>query len=40
VIQLNVGMSLESMPFSFITPTGVTTTPSTRMMLSGVLPQK
>jgi len=40
VIQLNVGMSLESMPFSFITPTGVTTAPSTRMMLSGVLPQK
>jgi len=40
VIQLNVGMSLESMPFSFITPTGVTTTPSSRMMLSGVLPGK
>jgi len=40
VIQLNAGMSLESMPFNFITPTGVTTTPSSKMMLSGVLPGK
>jgi len=40
VIQLNAGMSLESMPFNFITPTGVTTTPASKMMLSGVLPGK
>jgi len=40
VVQLNAGMSLESMPFNFITPTGVTMTPSTRMMISGVVPKK
>jgi len=40
VIQLNAGMSLESMPFRFVTPTGVTMTPAGRMMISGVLPNK
>jgi len=40
VIQLNAGMSLESMPFSFVTPTGVMMTPAKRMLISGVLPNK
>jgi hypothetical protein len=40
VIQLNAGMSLESMPFRFVTPTGVAMTPAKRMMISGVLPNK
>lgn len=40
VIQLNAGMSLESLPFRFITPTGGTMTPERRMMISGVLPNK
>ncbi|MGA9573840.1 MAG: M23 family metallopeptidase [Lysobacterales bacterium] len=40
VIQLNVGMSLESMPFRFVTPMLTTMTPSKRMMIEGVLPKK
>lgn len=40
VIQLNVGMSLESLPFRFATPTGGTMTPAQRMMIDGVLPAK
>jgi len=40
VIQLNAGMSLESIPFRFVTPTGTTMTPAKRMMISGVLPKK
>jgi len=40
VIQLNAGMSLESMPFRFVTPGAGTVTPSKRMMISGVLPKK
>jgi murein DD-endopeptidase MepM/ murein hydrolase activator NlpD len=40
VVQLNAGMSLESIPFRFVTPTAGTTTPSDRMMISGVLPVK
>jgi hypothetical protein len=40
VIQLNAGMSLESVPFRFMTPTGGTMTPDKRMMISGVLPNK
>ena len=38
VIQLNVGMSLESLPFRFRLRTGGTITPDRQMMLSGVLP--
>jgi murein DD-endopeptidase MepM/ murein hydrolase activator NlpD len=37
VVQLNAGMSLESMPFRFVTPTGGTITPERRMMINGVL---
>jgi hypothetical protein len=40
VIQLNAGMSLESLPFRFRTPTNGTMTPSKRMMISGVMPKK
>jgi len=40
VIQLNAGMSLESLPFRFITPTGGTMTPGEQMMIAGVLPKK
>jgi hypothetical protein len=40
VIQLNVGMSLESVPFRFVTPMGGTMTPANRMMIEGVLPNK
>ena len=40
VIQLNVGMTLESMPFRFISPNGGTMTPGERMMIAGVLPKK
>lgn len=40
VIQLNAGMSLESMPFRFIAPTGGTITPAKQMMIEGVLPKK
>ena len=39
VIQLNAGMSMESLPFRFITPNGGTMTPSRRMMIIGVLPK-
>ena len=40
VIQLNAGMSLESLPFRFVTPTGGTMTPAGQMMIEGVLPKK
>ena len=40
VIQLNAGMSLESMPFRFVTPTGGTMTPAKQMIIDGVLPKK
>ncbi len=40
VIQLNAGMSLESLPFRFVTPMGGTMTPAQRMMIDGVLPKK
>ena len=40
VIQLNAGMTLESLPFRFATPIGSTMTPSKRMMIDGVLPKK
>jgi len=40
VIQLNAGMSLESIPFRFVTPTGGTMTPAGRSMISGVIPNK
>ena len=40
VIQLNAGMSLESIPFRFVTPTAGTVTPSKRMLISGVMPKK
>jgi len=38
VIQLNAGMSLESLPFRFFAPNGGTITPAERMMIEGVLP--
>lgn len=37
VVQLNAGMSLQSMPFRFVTPAGGTFTPSEQMMIDGVL---
>ena len=40
VIQLNAGMSMESLPFRFITPTGSTMTPADRSMIYGVSPNK
>jgi len=40
VVQLNAGMSLESLPFRFIAPGDETMTPGQRMMISGVLPKK
>lgn len=40
VIQLNVGMAMESLPFRFVTPTGSTMTPADRAMIEGVLPKK
>lgn len=40
VIQLNAGMSLESLPFRFLTPNGGTMTPERRMMITGVMPKK
>jgi murein DD-endopeptidase MepM/ murein hydrolase activator NlpD len=40
VIQLNAGMTLESLPFRFKTPLGSTMTPAKRMMIDGVLPKK
>lgn len=39
VIQLNAGMSLESIPFRFVTPLGSTMTPAGRTMIDGVLPK-
>ena len=38
VIQLNAGMTLESIPFRFVTPTGGTMTPADQGLISGVLP--
>jgi hypothetical protein len=40
VIQLNAGMSLESLPFRFVTPIGGTMTPERQMMIDGVLANK
>ncbi len=40
VIQLNAGMTLESLPFRFVTPLGGTMTPARRTMIDGVLPKK
>ena len=40
VIQLNVGLALESLPFRFITPTGGTVTPAEQVVIEGVLPNK
>jgi hypothetical protein len=40
VIQINAGMTLESVPFRFVAPTGGTMTPAHQMMISGVLPKK
>ena len=37
VVQLNVGMALESLPFRFITPNGSTMTPAKQTMIRGVL---
>jgi murein DD-endopeptidase MepM/ murein hydrolase activator NlpD len=39
VIQLNAGMSLQSLPFRFKAPAGGTITPENRMMISGVSEQ-
>jgi murein DD-endopeptidase MepM/ murein hydrolase activator NlpD len=39
VIQLNVGMALESLPFSFRRKNAPPVTPDRRMMLAGVLPK-
>jgi hypothetical protein len=39
VIQINAGMTLESVPFRFVTPTGGSMTPAHQMMISGVLPK-
>lgn len=38
VIQLNAGMSLQSVPFRFVAPNGDTLTPENRSMIRGVLP--
>jgi murein DD-endopeptidase MepM/ murein hydrolase activator NlpD len=40
VVQLNAGMSLESLPFRFVVSTGSTMTPGERMMIDGVMPKK
>jgi len=40
VIQLNAGMTMESLPFRFITPTGGTMTPAEQVLIEGVLPKK
>jgi len=40
VVQLNAGMSLESLPFRFVAPADSTMTPGERMMIDGVLPKK
>ncbi len=37
VVQLNAGMTLESLPFRFYTPSGGTMTPDKRKMIHGVL---
>jgi murein DD-endopeptidase MepM/ murein hydrolase activator NlpD len=37
VVQLNAGMSLESLPFRFVAPAESTMTPGERMMIDGVL---
>jgi len=37
VVQLNAGMSLQSMPFRFVTPDGGAFTPSGQMTIDGVL---
>ncbi len=39
VVQLNVGMAIESLPFSFRRRNGQSITPDRRMMLAGVLPR-
>ncbi len=39
-VQLNTGMSLESIPFRFVAPNGSTLTPGKQMMINGVLPKK
>ena len=39
VVQLNAGMTLESLPFRFVTPMGGTMTPAKRTMIDGVLPK-
>lgn len=38
VIQLNAGMSLQSLPFRFVAPGGQTMTPENHSMINGVLP--
>jgi len=40
VIQLNVGMTMESLPFRFITPAAGAMTPAEQAMIEGVLPKK
>ncbi len=40
VIQLNAGMSLQSLPFRFKVPTGGTLTPAKQMLIEGVMPKK
>ena len=40
VVQLNAGMSLESLPFRFVAPADSTMTPGERTMIDGVLPKK
>ena len=40
VVQLNAGMSLESLPFRFVAPADSTMTPGERMMIDGVVPKK
>lgn len=40
VIQLNVGMALESLPFRFVTPMDGTMTPANQTMIEGVIPNK
>ena len=40
VVQLNAGMSLESLPFRFVALAGRTMTPGERSMIDGVLPKE
>jgi murein DD-endopeptidase MepM/ murein hydrolase activator NlpD len=40
VIQLNAGMSMESLPFRFITPAAGTMTPAEQVVIEGVLPKQ